>query len=178
MALRKAILTVLLAAGICGVLLRADDQPRLEYRVKAAFLLNFTKFVEWPAEAFENSRSPFRICLFGNDPFGGVIDQMVKGEGLNGRPLVVSRISRMPEPKACQVLFVNRVSTDDMKALAPLRPGVLTVGEGHEFVRDGGVIAFVVENRRVRFDISQRAATSEMLTISSHLLSVARSVEK
>jgi len=171
-------LTVFLVAGIGGIFLRADEQPPLEYRVKAAFLLNFTKFVEWPAEAFENSRSPFRICLFGSDPFGGVLDQMVKGEGLNGRPLVISRISRMPEPKACQVLFVNGVSKEDTKALAPLRPGVLTVGEGHEFLRDGGVIAFVVENRRVRFDISQRAANSEMLSISSRLLSVARSVEK
>jgi hypothetical protein len=152
-----------------------DELPPLEYRVKAAFLLNFTKFVEWPAAAFADDRAPFRICVLGEDPFGSVLDQMVKDEVMGGRRLMVQRISRPPEPKSCQVVFVSRQE----KATPPaLGPGVLTVGEGEEFLREGGMIAFVIENRRVRFDISQKAAAGARLTISSRLLNVARLVEK
>ena len=131
--------------------------PALEYQVKAAFLLNFTKFVEWPATAFADERSPFAICILGEDPFGTALSQMVNGEGVNGRNLVVRRIRRAPEPKSCQVLFVGGSEKDVPNALAETGPGILTVGEGEDFLRDGGMIAFVIENRRVRFDINQRA---------------------
>src|SRR5689334_7219765 len=84
----------------------AADAPPLEYQVKAAFLLNFTKFVEWPASAFADGRSPLNICVLGEDPFGAALDQMVRGEAVNGRPLAVRRMRRAPEPKSCQVLYV------------------------------------------------------------------------
>jgi hypothetical protein len=155
-----------------------DDVPPLEYRVKAAFLLHFTKFVEWPPAAFADDRAPFRICVLGEDPFGSALDQIVQGESLNGRKLVVQRLHRAPEPKLCQVIFVSAQEKEIPRTLAPLGPGVLTVGEGEEFLRAGGMIAFVLDNRRVRFDISQRAAAAAQLTVSSRLLSVARGVEK
>ena len=145
--------------------------------MKAAFLLNFTKFIEWPADAFASERSPIAICVLGDDPFGNSLDQIVEGESVNARKLVVARINHAPAPKSCQVLFIGR-SGNDNKILTGLGPGVLTVGEGGSFLRDGGMIAFVVENRRVRFDINQTAVESAKLKMSSKLLTVARSVKK
>jgi hypothetical protein len=156
---------------------RADEQP-LEYQVKAAFLLNFTKFVQWPATAFADEHSPLAICILGEDPFGNTLNEMVKGEAVNGREIVIQRIARDPAPKACQVLFVARSEKEARRILAEIGPGVLTVGEGAKFLQDGGIIAFVIQDRRVRFDIEQGAAARAMLTISSRLMSVARSVEK
>jgi hypothetical protein len=145
----------------------------LEYQVKAVFLLNFTKFIEWPAEAFEQPESPVTICILGEDPFGAAINQTVSGEVVNGRKIAVQRIKHLPAPKSCQVLFLGPA----VKSLPDLGPGVLTVGEGESFEREGGMIAFIIENRRVRFDVNQAAAERAGLKISSKLLSVARDVQ-
>lgn len=150
----------------------------LEYQVKAAFLLNFTKFVKWPPTAFAAVDSPIAICLWGSDPFGKVLDQIVAEEVVDGRKVIVRRIKEAPVPHACQALFVNGTGKDVPGGLAGLGPGVLTVGEGEGFVRRGGMIGFVVENRRVRFGINESAAEAAGLKLSSKLLNVARSVEK
>ena len=86
----------------------AADEP-LEYQVKAAFLLNFTKFIDWPAAAFATPDSPISICILGDDPFGQTLDEIVEGEVVNGRKVIVQRIKRAPPPKSCQVLFVEQV---------------------------------------------------------------------
>jgi hypothetical protein len=166
--------------AVAGLLLRgsmafgADDFP--EYQVKAAFLLNFIKFTDWPATAFADASSPVYICILGDDPFGSALDQVVSGETVNGRKVAVRRIKRTPESQACQVLFIVKPDKDTFKTLPG--PGVLTVGEGESFIRNGGMIAFIVENRRVRFDINQSAADAGALKLSSKLLTVARAVQK
>jgi hypothetical protein len=146
--------------------------------VKAAFLLNFTKFVEWPPASFANDRSPVSICILGDDPFGPVIDAVVNDEFVNSRKLVVQRLRQLPAVGRCQVMFIENMDKDVPGILAKLGPGVLTVGQGDTFIRDGGIIAFVIENRRVRFDISQTAASKADLKMNAKLLSVARTVEK
>ena len=151
------------------------DAPR-EYEVKAAFLLNFTRFVEWPG-LVDTGDAPFSICILGDDPFGPVLDRIVEGESVNGRRLAIRRIGR-PHLNSCQVVFFAGHEKDTAKILAGLSPGVLTIGDGAAFLREGGMIAFVLENRRVRFDINQSAAAKAGIRISSKLLSVARSVEK
>jgi hypothetical protein len=150
----------------------------LEYQVKAVFLLNFTKFIEWPTMVFESPNSPVAICILGEDPFGTTLDQVVSGEVVNGRKVVVERIKRTPEPKSCQVLFWSHPEGEVAKTLSGFGPGVLTVGEGDSFLREGGMISFVIDNRRVRFDIHQTAAENARLKLSSRLLSVARLVAK
>ena len=160
-----------------GGVARAADES-LEYQVKSAFLLNFTKFVEWPATAFETPDSPITICILGEDPFGSLLDQIVAGELVGNRKIAISRIRRAPVPKGCQVLFVGRPEREAAAVLTALDPGVLTVGEGESFIRDGGMIAFVIENRRVRFSANQAAAENAGLKISSRLLNVAKSVKK
>ncbi len=168
-----------LLMGLCQapLLAQAAGQPS-EYQVKAAFLLNFTKFIEWPAGAFTDGRSPLTICILGADPFGSVLDQIVEGEDVNGRMVTVQRIGQPPAPKSCQVLFVARPEKEVPKILNELGPGVLTVGNGDTFLHDGGMIAFVLSDRHVRFDINQKAAGDAMLTVSSRLLNVARNVQK
>jgi hypothetical protein len=156
---------------------RAADEPS-EYQVKGVFLLNFTKFVEWPAAAFEAPDSPIAICILGDDPFGAALDQILAGEVVNGRKVAVQRLRRAPTPKSCQVLFAGKSEKDALRLLPGLEAGVLTVGEGESFVREGGMIAFLLENRRVRFNINQTAAENAGLKLSSKLLNVARSIEK
>jgi hypothetical protein len=150
----------------------------LEYQVKAAFLLNFTKFTEWPAAAFDTADSPIAICVLGNDPFGNTLDRIVAGEVVNGRKVVVRRIKRTPPKKSCQALFVSRPEKEVAGILPSVTEGVLTIGEGESFIRDGGMIAFVIENQRVRFGINAAAAENAGLKLSSKLLNVARSVEE
>jgi len=159
------------------LLLAAADEP-LEYQVKAAFLLNFTKFIGWPAEAFAAADSPFAICILGDDPFGGALNAILAGETVAGRKVTVEKIKRAPAPKSCQMLFISSSEKEVRKIFPALGPGVLTVGEGETFTRDGGMIAFVIENRRVRFGVNQPAAENAGFKLSSKLLNVARFVEK
>jgi len=155
-----------------------DHEPSVEYEVKAAFLLNFAKFIEWPPTAFADSQSALEICLLGRDPFGHALDDLVQGEAVNGRKLLVRRLSAPPGPQSCQIVFVDPEMKDMKTVLDALGPGVLTVSEGEHFLREGGMIALVLDNRRVRFDINQAASDNHGLKFSSKLLSVARSVTR
>jgi len=162
----------------CMLAVPAPVHTAEEYQVKAAFLLNFTKFVEWPPASFANSSAPISICILGEDPFGRALDQVVEGEAVDEHKLTIHRIRQQPEHGACHVLFVDSKRKDIAQTLTEVEPGVLTVGEGEEFLRNGGIIAFVIDNRRVRFDINQGAAAKAELKLNAKLLSVARSVEK
>lgn len=172
-----AVLCLLVLYFTVDRLAGAAAQPPSEYQVKAAFLLNFTKFVDWPESVFASPEVPLSICILGEDPFGAELDKIVEGEAVNSRRLSIQRVRRLPLP-ACQVLFVGREEKDIPKILAAAHPGVLTVGEGERFLREGGMIALVIDNRRVRFDVNQPAAATAGLQISSKLLNVARNVEK
>jgi hypothetical protein len=152
----------------------ASQPSTLEYKVKAAYLLNFTKFIEWPSA--EPVDSPFTVCLIGDDPFGPALDRTIQGESVNGHKVVVQRPDR-GITKGCQLIFVSKSEKNTKEFLNSLGPGVLTIGEGESFLRDGGVTAFVLENRRVRFSVNLSAARNERLNLSSKLLAVARSVE-
>ncbi len=171
---------LLLAALILPLLIEtcAAADASLEYSVKAAFLLNFTKFVEWPQTAFADPRAPMEICVSGKNPFGSALDEVVRGEAVNGHGLAVREIGQAPAPTTCQVLFISPEVKDTAKLLGSVPHGVLTVGEGEGFIRDGGMIALVIDNRRVRFDVNQAAAQNADLKISSKLLSIARKVTR
>ena len=151
--------------------------PPSQNEVEAAFLLNFTKFVEWPADAFATSDSPITICIFGEDPFGTVLDQTIEGEVVQKRSVAARRVWDLPRPQSCQVLFFSWEEQDTRLLLRDLSPGVLTVGEDSRFLRDGGMIQFVIEGRHVRFDINEKVAAAAKLRLSSQLLKVARSVQ-
>jgi len=175
----RAIAPVCLAIALSlftGLASQAADAP-LESQIQAAFLLNFTKFIEWPAGALGAPYASFNICILGNDPFGSALDQVVAGEVVYGRKVTIQKIDREPEAGFCQIVFTDAQDYDP-KLLSRLGRGVLTVGEGRNFVRSGGMIGFVLENRRVTFEINRPAADVAGLILSSRLLAVAKAVTK
>lgn len=166
--LRKALLLLLLLPPA----VRAQAP---EYDVKAAFLFNFVKFVEWPANAFAEERAPVTICVYGEDPFGPALDAVVQGEKVGERSLLVQRPDSLDSLGGCHVLFVSRSEaerTGEVLARVAGKP-VLTVADTEGFLQDGGVINFVLEGSKVRFLINQKAAERNGLRISSRLLRLA-----
>ena len=165
---------VVLATTIVGA--RADD-PSLEYKVKAAYLYKFGAFVEWPAATFQSSASAVNVCIAGKDPFDGFLDQATEGQKIADRPILIRRLDVIGRDSGCQIAFVggsNRQSVS--QALDVLRgSGVLTVTEDGTG-GDAGIVRFVTQDNRVRFEIDQQAAERNGLKISSKLLSLAASV--
>jgi uncharacterized protein DUF4154 len=153
-------------------------QHGLEYEVKAGFLYNIINFVTWPPDAFVGATDPVRVCIVGPDPFGRLLDRAIEGGTANRRPIVANRIADPNDIAACHLVFLPGGNTDriDRAVRAASQRPVLTVGEAPDFLRRGGMIAFVVDGGRVRFDINLPAATSRGLMLSSRLLQVARTV--
>jgi len=151
-----------------------------EYEVKAAFLLNFAKFVEWPAKAFADSKSPFVIGIVGVDPFGDALPQSIKRQTVQHRPIVIRRFKVAEDFSGCHILFLSRslaAQTDHVLERLKGLP-VLTVSEREDFVQRGGAIGFVLVDKSVRFDINVPAAAAADLKVSSKLLAIARLVLK
>jgi hypothetical protein len=173
-----AILTV--RQALCAALLtiaaaRPAAAQGVEYEVKAAFLYNFSKFVEWPPESLTPD-APFRICLLHDDPFGGRLERTVAGDTVDGHPIVVERVPVDIGQTSCHILFVPRSQAARVQALVRAlgRDPVLTVGESPGFLAAGGIINLVVEGGHVRFDVNVDGGAARGLRISSKLLRVAR----
>jgi hypothetical protein len=130
------------------------------------------RFVDWPPAAFPGAQAPMVIGVLGEDPFGASLDDAVRGETVNGRPLVVQRFRRVEDLDSCHVLFIGRSETARMAAILSRLRGrsILTVSDAEEFTRLGGMIRFVNENKKVRLQINVEAARAADLTISSKLL--------
>ena len=146
----------------------------IEYDVKAAFLLNFSRYVTWPAERM---KPPFRICLYGSNPFGRRLTDAVDGERWLDAPMEVHTLEFLGDGRSCHILYVPAAAGDVLGdhwrgSAVP----TLTVGEDERFLSQGGMIRFFLENNRVRFSINQSTAESAGLQISSRLLRLARSV--
>ncbi len=156
----------------------AQSEPLTEYQIKAAFLYNFAKFVEWPGDAFSDSRAPIMLGIVGGDPFGKALDGVILGKTVNGRSLVVRRFRRGEDLRTCHILFVSFSERKRLPHILESLKGssVLTVGETDGFVHSGGVVQFLLEESRVRFEINPDAAARVRLKISSKLLAVARIV--
>jgi YfiR/HmsC-like len=168
---------------VAGLLLHvfvalSQAQSATEYQVKAAYLFNFAKFVEWPADAFPNADAPLQICVFGRDPFGHDFEQLVIDKTVNGHRIEIAHPEGVPQARACQVLFI--VSTEKQQVQQILQgvkgAGVLTVGDTEGFARMGGMIGFVLDDNRVRFEINMKAAGLAHLKLSARLLTVAKAV--
>jgi hypothetical protein len=157
---------------------RAQDAPS-EYQVKAAYLFNFLKFVEWPENTFVDPLAPMVIGVVGDDPFGSALPQVVIGKTVQGRDVVI-RIYRAGEDlRGAHILFIGSSERKKLPAIfSSLRgSGVLTVGDMEGFLDSGGMIQFVAEDNRVRFAINVDAARRAKLKMSSKLLSLAKTVE-
>ena len=175
MRLRARIASLVLAASLAGATGIAA-QSSGEYDVKAAYLYNFAKFVEWPSEAFPSPDSPFAICVLGQDPFGRGLDDIVQGERVEGRPLVVHRLKGWDDAELCHILFVSTSVQEDFDQLLGGHTfrRTLTVGDVPRFLTAGGHISFFLEGSSVRFAIHRANVARTDLKISSKLMRVAR----
>jgi hypothetical protein len=163
--MRTTLVTLLLSCAT----LRAQDVA-LDYRVKAAYIYNFVHYIEYPPDALGGA--PINICVAGRNPFGTLLNDLVQGEDVGGRMLVV-RVILEPEP-GCHVIFIPRGAAMTAYMQGVGMSPVLTIGETPEFMEAGGIITFVLDGRNVRFEINQEAAMRARLQISSRLLRLAR----
>lgn len=156
----------------------AEETPLSEYQVKAALLLNFVRYSDWPASAFADARSPYVVGVVGRDPFGKDLEKAFDGKTVKSRTFLLKRVSNEQEMRACHLLFVSsserRRSRDWLEKIvgAP----VLTVGESPDFLDQGGMINFLLKDGSVRFDINLEPARIARLKLDANLLTVALSV--
>ena len=150
-----------------------------EYTVKAAFLLNFARLVEWPGDALPAEPNPWVLCVYGQDPFGGALEDTFRGKQVQERAVSIARPDSADGLDACHMVFVPaQRSGDGASVLArTARRSVLVVGESEGFAADGAAINLFEESGKVRFEINLDAARSARLKVSSRLLRLARLVE-
>ena len=150
-------------------------QSANESQVKAAFVYNFVKFVEWPSEAFSDNRAPLIIGVVGEDSTTSAIDQTINGKTANGRHLMVKRFPNFRAITYCHILFISSSQRDNVRQiLAAISPAVLTIGETERFAQMGGIINFTIVDDKLRFEINATAAEKAGLRISAKLLHLAR----
>jgi hypothetical protein len=152
----------------------AADAQQTEYRIKSAFLYNFSRFVTWP-EAALAGRSEFSVCVLGSDPFGQLLDELT-GKTVHDRALVVKRIHSETVAASCHLVYIGQVENLKETLRALRGQSILTVSDTGGFTTSGGMIQFKLVDNKVRFKINVEAANAAGLTISSKLLSLAISV--
>jgi len=149
-----------------------------EYQLKAAFLFNFAKFIDWPASSFASPRSDFSICILGADPFGRTMEDLLQDKTIGDRHVSVARTRQVAEARHCQMVFVSASEKSRVREILDGMKGsnALVVGETDGFASAGGAIQFAIEDNRMRFLINTDAADRAGLKVSSKLLSLARVV--
>lgn len=145
-----------------------------EYQLKAAFLYNFAKFVEWPQQSFADDKSEFVIGILGDNPFGEDLANSVKGKKINEHPIRVQKFETADDIK-CHILFISSSEKKNFPNIFTKIKGgsILTVGEAEQFIQAGGIINFIHKDNKIRFQINDEAAKSIQLKISSKLLTLA-----
>ncbi len=158
--------------------LRTYAKESLEYRVKAAFLYNFTKFVKWPENAFANAASPIKICILGDSPFGSSLEA-IENKTAGGRKFVIFETKSVDDIDDCHVLFISNGSEKEFfnSIERILEKNILTVADKQGLAQKGSVINFTVVNNKVQFEINTKSAERANLKISSQLLKIARIVK-
>jgi hypothetical protein len=148
-----------------------------EDQVKAAYIYNFARFVDWNAMDFETSGPTFQICIWKDSPLETALAGVIKGKQIGGRPIVVKTV-KLGQTQSCRILFISSEAAQNSYVVLRdvNRAGLLTVGEVPDFLDQGGMINLVVQGDRIRFDVSYRAAKNARLHISSRMLSLANRV--
>lgn len=171
-----AILTALLLGGLLPGTAGASEFD--EYAIKAAYLYNFAKYVEWPPGTFASTDAPLLICIAGDDPFGDALAAL-SGKMIENHPVEVRRLAVTTDLNPCQIVFVSRAEQGRFKALLAklARQPILTVSDISDFAQAGGMIGLIEADQRIRFNINLNAARQAHLRLSSQLLKLATIVE-
>jgi uncharacterized protein DUF4154 len=180
---RKWLFSSAIALGLAAQFLSAGraicaDTSRTEYQLKAAYLLNFLKFVEWPTDGPAAPQGKWVIGFVGDSPVGAELALMAEGKTVEGRGLLVKRLHPKDNPRECDIIFV---SASEEKHLAAILMGlqgssVLTVADFDKFIERGGMIQFVTDGERIRMDVNLGATGRARLKVSSKLLALAQAV--
>lgn len=150
-----------------------------ENQIKAVFLFNFAQFVEWPEEVLPEVDSPIIIGILGKDPFGPYLEETIRGEQVNGHPLQIQRYSNVKQIKNCHILFIHPSLTprldNILKALKD--KNILTVSDGSNFTKQGGMIRFATDSNKIKLHVNLTAVKASDITISSKLLRLSEIVD-
>jgi hypothetical protein len=174
-------LAALVISVFCAIAISQAQQSKpTEYQVKAAYLYNFGKFVDWSATGTAVKDDSFAICVLGQDPFGPALDAALAKQRVDGKSAVARRITKPQEALSCRILFISSSEDRQLKGvLAALEmASVLTVSDIPRFSQRGGMIEFTPEGNNVRFEVNLTIAENAGLTLSSELLKVAVAVRR
>jgi hypothetical protein len=173
-------LTVSIFAAVLAVSLHAQTSKVNAGQVQAAYLYNFGKFVKWPAVAPANQSGAFIICVLDQDPFGDTLQSTLSGETVAGKPVAVRRLTKPQDASACHILFISGSRAHELNQILSSidEAAVLTVSDMPDFSKRGGMIQFVLEGDRIRFEINLAGAEKSHLVFPSELLKVATAVRK
>ncbi|MGA9511139.1 MAG: YfiR family protein [Candidatus Sulfotelmatobacter sp.] len=151
-----------------------------EYEVKATYLYNFSRFVEWPAEPLQAQSDSFAICVLGDNPFGPALKATVAQETISGKSVVAKQVPAPQDAISCRVLFISSSEDKRLKEILTSlgTASVLTVSDLPNFAQRGGMVQFILEGNKVRFEVNSSTAERAGLTLSSELLKVAVNVRR
>ena len=181
-AMRQQILACLLLVflSVLGRPALAQDAQFSEADLKAAFLFNFTKFIEWPPEAFPREDSAVNVGVYGDEEFTTTLRTLLADKKAHGRAFTVRRLTNPADAKTCQILFFRESETrkmgtayDSIKKLP-----ILTVGESEDFLNQGGMFSLFFDDKQLRFEVNPATAENAKLTVSSKLLRLAKKIRK
>lgn len=153
----------------------AQETAPTEYQIKAAFIYNFAKFVEWPADAFSTDTAPITIGVLGDNVFGDNLERTIQNKVINNHPFAFRAFRSIADITNCQILFISRSEKKHLPQIlgALQKTSTLTVSEMDQFIQSGGMINFVIEEERIHFEINNENAKKSGLKISSKLLGLA-----
>jgi hypothetical protein len=171
----KLMLPIILASSWTNAHVFAQS----EYQVKAAYLYNFLKFIEWPPEAFKSESAPFVVGIMGDNSFSETIEQTIKGKSIKGRQLEVKRLKWGQGLRICHILYVSSYEQRHLAQILQITKGasILTIGEMDQFTEQGGIINLTMEENKVYFEINLGAAEQSQIKISSKLLALAKNIK-
>jgi hypothetical protein len=158
----------------------AQQSAPTEYQVKAAYLYNFGKFVDWSATSVAAKNDAFQICVIGQDPFGPALEAALVKQSIDGKGVMARRIAKPQDALGCRILFISSSEDRQLKGIFTVLDGagVLTVSDIPQFSQRGGMIEFTLEGNKVRFEVNLASAEAAGLTLSSELLKVAVAVRR
>jgi hypothetical protein len=177
---RLIAILMMVAMGQASLAWSQADEDSSEYLIKAGYIYNFAKLVEWPSSAFAQPDSPIVIGLVGTDPFGPILDKVLEGKKVNGHPFLIKRLKLTSELKDCHILFIGSSVGSRLGETLRLTKGtpVLTISELPGFADHGGIIHLTLEQNKVRFEVNVDAAKQADLNISSRLLVLAKVIQQ
>jgi hypothetical protein len=146
-----------------------------EYQIKAKYLYNFARFVDWPEESFQSPDSPFVIGIIGNDPYGIDLEKTIEGKQIKNRKFIIRTYQNLENLSSCHILFIG---VNDRALRSQIfnkikKYSILTVGDDDSFTKDGGMINFIIKKKRIRFEINREAVKQSPLKMSTNLLKMA-----